>query len=92
MLQGRDRRPRSPAASPYDVASRLSYLLWSTMPDDELFAAAASSSLATPAQVEAQVDRMLADPRALDGFRRCSPRSGSISPASTGSASCPPTA
>lgn len=60
---GPDRQP-----SPYDVASRLSYLLWSTMPDDELFAAAASASLATPAQVEAQVDRMLADPRALDGF------------------------
>jgi len=55
-------------ASPYDVASRLSFFLWSTMPDAPLFAAAASGELSTPAQVEAQIDRMLADPRALEGF------------------------
>jgi hypothetical protein len=56
---GPDGRP-----GPYDVASRLSYLLWSTMPD----AAAAHNRLGTPAGIEAEVDRMLADPRALDGF------------------------
>ncbi|MBZ0230723.1 MAG: DUF1592 domain-containing protein [Deltaproteobacteria bacterium] len=60
---GPDRQP-----SAYDTASRLSYLLWSTMPDDALFAAAAAAELQTPAQLEAQVDRMLADPRALEGF------------------------
>ena len=60
---GPDRLPSS-----YDTASRLSYLLWSTMPDDALFAAAAAAELSTPAQLEAQVDRMLADPRALEGF------------------------
>lgn len=55
-------------ASSYDVASRLSFLLWSTMPDKELFEAAGSGALATDEQIAAQVDRMLADPRALDGF------------------------
>ena len=60
---GPDRLP-----SQYDVASRLSYLLWSTMPDDALFAAAAAGQLATPEQVAAQIDRLLDDPRALEGF------------------------
>ncbi len=55
-------------SSNYDVASRLSYLLWSTMPDQALFDAAGRGELTTPADVAAQVDRMLADPRALDGF------------------------
>ena len=50
------------------MASRLSYLLWSTMPDDTLFSAAAGGQLGTPEQLAAQVDRMLADPRALEGF------------------------
>jgi hypothetical protein len=47
----------------YEVATRLSYALWSTMPDDTLFAQAASGALGTPQAVEAQVDRMLADSR-----------------------------
>jgi hypothetical protein len=50
--------------TPYEVASRLSYLLWNTMPDDALFAAAASGELATPEGVEKQARRLLADPRA----------------------------
>lgn len=54
--------------SQYDIASRLSYFLWSTMPDQALFDAAAANGLASPADITAQVDRMLADPRALDGF------------------------
>jgi hypothetical protein len=45
--------------SPYELASRLSYLIWSSMPDDALFAAAASGSLSTTAGVQAQVTRML---------------------------------
>lgn len=48
----------------YEIASRLSYLLWSTMPDDELFAAAAQGKLRNPAERAAQFSRMLADPRA----------------------------
>ena len=50
----------------HEVASRLSYFLWSSMPDEPLFAAAAAGELDTPARVEAQARRMLADPRARD--------------------------
>jgi hypothetical protein len=45
----------------YSLASRLSYFLWSTMPDDELLALAARGELRK--QLPAQVKRMLADPR-----------------------------
>lgn len=48
----------------WETASRLSYLLWGSMPDDALFAAAEQGSLATPAQIEAQARRMLEDPKA----------------------------
>lgn len=47
----------------YEMATRLSYLLWGTMPDQALFDAAAANQLATPAQVEAQARRMVADAR-----------------------------
>jgi hypothetical protein len=47
-----------------DLASRLSFFLWSTPPDDELLAAAAKNGLQNPAVVEKQVRRMLADARA----------------------------
>ncbi|MFT3770257.1 MAG: DUF1592 domain-containing protein [Minicystis sp.] len=50
----------------YEVASRLSYLLWGSMPDDALFAAAAKGELSKPEQVAEQARRMLADPRARD--------------------------
>jgi hypothetical protein len=46
------------------LAVRLSYLLWSSMPDDELRAAAARGELGTVAGRRAQLRRMLADPRA----------------------------
>ncbi len=52
--------------TPYETASALSYLFWGTMPDDELFAAAASGQLSTPEQIEAQARRLLADERARD--------------------------
>lgn len=48
----------------HELASRLSYFLWDTMPDDELLAAAADGALSTDAGLQAQVERMLADPRA----------------------------
>jgi hypothetical protein len=48
----------------YDMASRLSYLLWSSMPDTALLDAAAAGKLETAAQVQEQARRMLADPRA----------------------------
>jgi hypothetical protein len=59
-----DPNPADPAAhplSPYELASRLSYALWSSMPDDTLFSLAASGELAQPEVLRAQVDRMLAD-------------------------------
>jgi hypothetical protein len=52
----------------YEVASRLSYFLWGTMPDKELFAAAAGNKLSTATEVEAMARRMLADPKAKEMF------------------------
>jgi hypothetical protein len=49
---------------PYHVASQLSYLLWASMPDADLLAAAGRDELRTPEQLEAQARRLLADPRA----------------------------
>jgi hypothetical protein len=48
----------------YELASRLSYALWGTMPDDALFAAAEAGELAKDDGLSAQVERMLEDPRA----------------------------
>src|SRR5262249_53280609 len=48
--------------SEYELASRLSYFLWNTMPDEELFRLAAESRLR--ANLGAQVRRMLQDPKA----------------------------
>ncbi len=55
----------------YQLASRLSYLLWATRPDDELMALADSGTLHEEAVLEAQVKRLLQDPRSralFDGF------------------------
>jgi hypothetical protein len=48
----------------FELASRLSYFLWSSMPDDELFEAARAGLLQDPVELEAQVRRMLEDPKA----------------------------
>lgn len=50
----------------YEMASRLSYFLWASMPDDALLAAAEKNELSTPAQLEAAARRLLADGRARD--------------------------
>ena len=50
--------------SDLELASRLSFFLWSTIPDDELLAAAETGALREPGVLGAQVGRMLADPRA----------------------------
>ncbi len=47
-----------------ELASRLSFFLWSTIPDEELLAAAEKGKLTDPKGLEQQVRRMLADPRA----------------------------
>ncbi|MCW3100747.1 MAG: Gluconolactonase, partial [Chthonomonadaceae bacterium] len=50
--------------SQYELASRLSYFLWSSMPDDALRQCAAQQTLRQPAVLKAQIRRMLQDPRA----------------------------
>jgi mono/diheme cytochrome c family protein len=50
--------------SDLELASRLSFFLWSSIPDDELLAVASKGRLEAPAVLEQQVRRMLADPRA----------------------------
>ena len=50
--------------SGYELASRLSYLLWSSTPDLPLLQSAASAALDTPEGVKAEAVRLLADPRA----------------------------
>lgn len=53
----------------WEMASRLSFFLWNTTPDAELLDAAAAGELTTDAGLQAQVDRMLADDRIVDGVR-----------------------
>jgi bacterioferritin-associated ferredoxin len=48
--------------TPYEVASRLSYFLWKSMPDDELLLAAESGALSTVAGIDAQARRMIEHP------------------------------
>jgi len=50
--------------SELELASRLSFFLWSSLPDDELLKTATTSRLSNPDVLAAQVSRMLADPRA----------------------------
>ncbi|WP_152629998.1 DUF1592 domain-containing protein [Haliangium ochraceum] len=55
--------------SSYEVASRLSYLFWGTMPDAALFEAADRDELRTPEQIEVQARRMVNAPRARDAVK-----------------------
>jgi len=57
--------------SDLELASRLSFFLWSSIPDDELLKAAADGTLSRPATLEREVRRMLADPKSgalVDNF------------------------
>ena len=57
--------------SDLEVASRLSFFLWSTIPDDTLLDIASKGGLRTPASLDQQVRRMLADPKSqalVDNF------------------------
>jgi len=64
-----DPDPNNPKATrtlnPYELATRLSYFIWSSMPDDTLLAAAESGKLATDVQIDAQVMRMIKDAKSL---------------------------
>jgi len=57
--------PDSYRLNDYDLASRLSYFLWSSMPDDELMRAAGTGTLHQPDVLNAQVRRMLKDPKII---------------------------
>ena len=64
-----ERDPEDDSRGPYDIsdlalASRLSFFLWASIPDDELLDVAANGTLRDTGVLEAQVRRMLADPRA----------------------------
>jgi len=52
------------AVNPYELATRLSYFLWSSMPDDQLLRKATSGELLREEVLLAEAERMLADPRA----------------------------
>lgn len=68
FLEGAD---QSGKLSPYGLASRLSFLLWSSTPDEELRKLASNSELTRPERLLAQVDRMLDDERSdalIEGF------------------------
>ncbi len=54
----------------YALATRLSYFLWSSMPDEQLFALAAENKLTDRAVLQQQVDRMLDDPKSAAMIRR----------------------
>jgi mono/diheme cytochrome c family protein len=54
------------AVSDIELASRLSFFLWSTIPDDELRTVASQGKLRSPGMLEKQVKRMLADPRSKE--------------------------
>lgn len=59
------------AVGDHQLAAKLSYLLWATMPDDELSALADQGTLHEPNVLEQQVRRLIADPRSrafFDGF------------------------
>ena len=53
----------------WEMATKLSYMLWNTMPDAELFAAAEADQLTTQEQIAAQATRMLDDDKAKDLIR-----------------------
>ena len=58
--------PATPyAVTDLELASRLSFFLWSSIPDEELLALAERGVLSQPAELERQVRRLLADPRSL---------------------------
>lgn len=64
--------PASPPLAALDdleLATRLSFFFWNAIPDEGLLAEAESGALSDPARLDAQIDRLLASPRARDGLR-----------------------
>jgi hypothetical protein len=52
----------------WELASRLSYFVWASMPDDELFQKADQKALTNPQEIGRQIGRMLSDPKTTSGF------------------------
>ncbi len=69
-----DATPGAPhAVSDFELATRLSFFLWSSLPDDALLDRASAGELRQPGVIEHEVERMLGDPRAealLDNFAK----------------------
>ena len=63
-VEAGDAGAESYRVSDWELASRLSYFLWASMPDEELFGLAESGRLSDPAVIEEQVFRMLLDEKA----------------------------
>ena len=66
------RSDNSQALNDYELASRLSYFLWSTMPDDELLKLAEQRKLREPNVLKGQVKRMISDERSFEFIRHFS--------------------
>ena len=64
LIEGNAAAP-SPKLNDWELASRLSYFLWSTMPDERLMESARDGKLHQPDVLRAEVHRMLQDPKAL---------------------------
>ena len=60
------RQAASTGVSDVDLASRLSFFLWSSIPDDELLDVAVQGQLRQQGELEKQTRRMLADPRSIN--------------------------
>jgi hypothetical protein len=59
---------RASGSGPHAIATRLSYFLWDTMPDEAMFKAAAAGELSNAAGVNKAIERMIADPRAREAL------------------------
>jgi hypothetical protein len=67
--RGTDANAEQIQLSQFEIANRISYLLWESMPDDELLRAAEAGELQTEEQLEAQARRLLDDDRARAAVR-----------------------
>ena len=63
LVESRPPSPEQRKLSDHELATRLSYFLWSSMPDDELRSAADHGRLGDPEVLQKQVERMLSDPK-----------------------------
>jgi hypothetical protein len=70
LIEQPNRNPQPLPLNDYELASRLSYFLWGTMPDETLFCHAANGVLADPLVLEQQVRRMLEDKKSLEFAER----------------------